>query len=269
MFGTCCFDYDLPDNVTIPQQPICAPVETVMNIHSNKTFTNSDVSYRFVDFCIQQNDVSDVSYKLCNQPVDLVDFIPVVTREGDKVFKNKHCAKCSGYDDNLLWQLYLGKDCSDVMERTFKSIDDRDEFILRYCILSATPPKFLRSNLVECPNPETMFSKCNETAKWSKYEQDTEIKCLEPIPAFIANGYFSPLKRNTLLISKNAFCYNCNMPKSLNDLCMVADRIGRPLYSLFILIEHVEKGSVDESGGNCLSSEVRDPYMVSKRKCLN
>lgn len=269
MFGTCCPDYDVPDDVKITQQPTCAPVRRIMNTDSHLDFETAAVFYRFVDFCQKTTDDSDVSYQLCYHPANLVDHIPVVTKAGDKVFRNEHCAKCNGYDNIVFWQLFVGSDCSHIIDKTFKSVIDRDKFIRENCILSAIPPTFLRSGLVQCPNPDNINTECNKTGRWLKYEKDILTNCEKTFPVFTSNGFFLPKSKLAGLALSNPICYLCNFPRpSVSDVCIGGvGQIKTSQASLIVLIRHIEKHDKKTVKENiCSSSEVFDPYLVSEKK---
>jgi len=75
----------------------------------NDTLLNYNVgtpefAYKIINYC--PSHLSDYLAHTCISPNTLDDFTPVSSRDGEKLFFTKHCARCHGYNDVVSWTLY-------------------------------------------------------------------------------------------------------------------------------------------------------------------
>ena len=216
---------------------------------------------------------SEITRFRCSDGGDrLQDIIPVSSRDGNMLFKNKHCAKCHGVLDVVYWKLYILPDCLHILDITFANDREREEVILKTCNLLAFPPNISYSESVSCYGPAfgTAISTCNVTGQWDVYDHVLESRC-SSMSLYYNSAYL--YYSNTFIkpIYKNVYCYLCNTKQGdklyreqcpLEGLHVVRnDLVVR--FSLLITLIDTSDEAVPRTKSECLQGEVLDPYFVS------
>ena len=222
------------------------------------------LEYKLINYC-----PSHISYYLahnCITPKSLDDFTPVSSRDGEKLFLNKHCARCHGYNDVVSWNLYLSSDCMSITSQSFLSIQERDSFILKSCILDASPPSSINIQQVACSDSK-ITSKCIshdlDTNQYRQWQQ----KCLD-VDKW-QNTQYTFISDSREHRYKNVFCFLCNQDTSkINydpiDMCQrIESENGRSnngaAFSYLLLADHTKDTLSQEK---CAIYEIYDRYQV-------
>lgn len=271
ILGNCCPDYDISSDLYMydPPEVPCTADTTIVN--NGIQFHSIGRLYRFIDYCPSPFHSSETTIKLCNQPETLDDRLPVVNIEGDKLFKNKYCASCHGYQNVVPWEMYLDFDCRMILGLTFDNFTDRDSYISNNCILYAFPPPNARLDLLQCRPTDVVSSRCNITQMWSKYDPVIESKCLN----FDSSDKNSLVRHPSLfgyMYFSNIFCYLCNVGDAHDDVCPAVNHPddGRSLiHGMAIFLQFQDdQDDTTEKASYCPSNAVYDPYLVSSSTYL-
>lgn len=258
IFGNCCPDFDLPAGLALPRPPTCSTASKLMNynkqirdIYSNK--------YRFIAYCPSSSAVSQDVVEKCYRPESLSDRIPVIHEDGDKLFRNVHCAKCHGYTSVIPWLLYLRPDCSQIIDMTFSSFEERDEFILNNCVLSAVPPANIRLSLLRCPKRNILEECSNSNLVNASIE--SQYLC-GSLSSDIYNMIYKPFE-----MYNNPFCAIChgNIKNSV-DSCvnLYGDTIKLPGLGFIVLLDMNPTQIKWRTSNLCSFRDVYDPFEVGE-----
>lgn len=230
--------------------------------------------YRFITHCQTNLHVSEETRRSCEYGgTSLEDFVPVSSRTGDKVFKNKHCAKCHGFFDIVYWNLFLVGDCKSVISQTFSSQIEMEAYILKTCFLHTEPIRAGLGDMVSCQYNGTLISTCSIPSLWNEHENATEEKCLLWTPQHntqFTQYYNSQTLRPTKKrVFRNIFCYLCNTEEKnqeSGDSCLsyhIESLRNLRKYTFSLLISLPKGNSISKGTYACSESEYFDSYHVS------
>ena len=144
----CCPDFVYPWGGPYVPVAKCMNIDQLLNddrLKNNVQLPNYPLSHTFliIGNCSGPgivNDSDDISSG-CSNPTTLEDYVPVSSKDRHMVFRNKHCAYCYGYiNDVVPWDLQLLGHCTHVPAMLFSNSTERNTYIYENCFLGALPP---------------------------------------------------------------------------------------------------------------------------------
>lgn len=261
--GSCCPDvqHTIPSLPTYPCKYIDEILNSVRNVSLKHRGRNM---YRIIDDCPNEN--SSRLFPACVQPMKLQDFIIVSDRANQKVFKNRHCSLCHGMADFIEWDLKT--QCKIVPSNYFLTFEERDEFILQNCGLTAVPPNKIIDDITRCF--DTMIQDCQGRQPVTEYDKLMEAAChkenLSQNTIYFMDGFWK------LDVYKNIYCYLCAQTENveMTDTCTArvydsVKKLGPSLvaFSGILALSKSTSSYKNDVTLKCKSEDIWDPFVVS------
>lgn len=149
----------------------------------NKTFQHRkfpNYYFRFISRCpASWNGQSQDETKRCeNGGNRFENIVPVSSRTGEKLFKNRYCTMCHGFYDVVDWKLSILSDCLSTINKMFANQSERETNILRSCFIYSLPPSnFYGDTVASNLHKSRYVSKC---AGFQSNYPAVESKCAAP-----------------------------------------------------------------------------------------
>jgi len=159
--------------------------------------------YKIVDYCPDHTSV-DINTK-CITPTAIEEIIPVSSRDGEKLFRNKYCAYCHGYMNIVMWGLYISEDCNNLMEQSFQSVEERNSYILEHCHVKTFPPSSDYIQKVACTIGKVSTCRSTNSTILQKYQ----ARCLQDSKVW-DNELYQHRVRHVDLLFNNVYCFLCS-----------------------------------------------------------
>ena len=254
--GNCCPD----KRKTTAKQPIesCEAVLVKRNAHRN---IGDTVPRFYVTKGCPTKD--DPLAEKCRGELQssLEDFIWVTDRRTNKIYTNKHCAKCHGVEDYTPWQ--ISTDCAEALNGQ-NSPNDVVNHIIEHCSLLVVSPS-TENYMNQCFEPE--ITQCNMTGDWETHDEALETACNSFSQSYIREHLFRTK------VYSNVYCFLCNSRRDdVWDVCNSYAALntrsdGRGFTGIldFTAIESVKEdrsNNVLGHGPVCAIDEVQDIFQV-------
>jgi hypothetical protein len=176
--GTCCRDKKgLVDADIVAKQkcipavytPTGAPVPDRIMYY----FTRTKCPTAFNDMTIKAKCEGDM-------PETITDVIPVSSRDGKVMYKNKYCSFCHGERRTYNWDVSVHAVSSQTCRDIFRpeSLDTFSIKILSNCILAFSQPFNVDYLKLLCFVDSSVVKHCNVTGKWEAYDSELDNLCL-------------------------------------------------------------------------------------------
>ena len=198
----------------------------------------------------------------------LTDFIWVTDDQTQRIYNNKHCARCHGLAAYTPWAISV--DCLEAYNGRNSPID-ATQHILTNCNWAVVPPE-TGHNTGRCLIPE--IDQCNVTGDAKTYDPALEWACNSFEQIYVEETIIRGVVYKTRTY-KNVFCYLCNTPsdQQTKDVCTSFDEVlGRMGDESFMgiidytTLENMEKTAdqvADRPEPTCHIDEITDPYQVN------
>lgn len=265
LFGTCCPDKELTQSIA--EKYPCTQIDKYFNEPREILTTDRyELFYHMIDDC--PNAILDQSYPRCSVLTELDDYVTVSDPKTDRVYKNKHCAKCNGIEDYVEWKLLT--DCRYEEHYNF-TIKEWHAYIKEYCQITPIPPDQTAGLLYKCTDENDIIKKCNKTGMWTTYDQEIKTAC-ERDNSTQSNIYtyekFSIMVRDKKYY-KNVYCMMCNTDQKVTQsgLCETElDFIGKRSHTSLSVIVNFKVGveENEEKQEKCHHSQIWNPFKVKQ-----
>jgi len=201
IIGNCCPDYVPPNVDNLPQKGECRSLDRIINYRLD----NVPLGFQFkiVDYCPDHTSV-DINTR-CITPTAIEEIIPVSSRDGEKLFRNKYCAYCHGYMNIVMWGLYISEDCNNLIEQSFQSVEERNSYLLEHCHVKTFPPSSDYIQKVACTIGKVSTCRSTNSTILQKYQ----ARCLQDSKVW-DNELYQHRIRHVDIWFNNVYCFLCS-----------------------------------------------------------
>jgi hypothetical protein len=117
-----------------------------------------------------------------DNPGTITDIIPVSSRDGKVLYKNKYCSYCHGEKRTYNWDVTVHRASSQTCRESLQSetinIETVSTKILSNCMLEFRPPSNFDFLNVVCFVESTVTKRCNVTGRWDMYDSEVNNLCI-------------------------------------------------------------------------------------------
>ncbi|KAL4224889.1 hypothetical protein ACF0H5_015585 [Mactra antiquata] len=213
LFGNCCPDKELTSDVQVKY-----PCVSIYLYHNKPRFEyifeQYDVYYHVINDCPTKNLLAE--FPRCSELYYLEDYAFVSDPLTDRVYQNKHCARCNGVFNYTQW--FLSTDCT---SENYVTYDEWLWFLSATCELTPIAPEPSSGHAYRCyPQESKDILKCNSSGELETKDAEIQDACEFDNPK--TNSLFYQDASTELTgVYQNPYCKLCNADngEGWSDVC--------------------------------------------------